>query len=228
MKQLTSLLAAGVILAAGAANSPGQSTLGPITTSTPILSTLTDWTGTLVFPQFNPSLGSLDSVQLDFSSTVTAAYSVQNVGAVPASGSVQAEVQLTVQDPGNNLSVPEITLLSSAFGYNGLGAGQTATSGLLTESGSISDLYTQAAILSEFTGGGNISLNAGTLSESLLVNRGGFTEAGQLTDASLTGTVEYTYTEAISYAGAVSEPSTSGLLLVGLGCGLPLLRRQRK
>jgi hypothetical protein len=80
--------------------------------------------------------------------------------------------------------------------------------------------YTLGTILTEFTGGGNISLNAGTLTYTLLSNYGGNTVSSQVTDAGLTGTVTYTYT-------AVPEPSTFGLLALGLSA-LPLLRRPRQ
>jgi hypothetical protein len=80
--------------------------------------------------------------------------------------------------------------------------------------------YTSGAILTEFTGGGNIGLNASTFTQTTLSNTGGNTTSSQVTDAGLTGTVTYTYT-------AVPEPSTFGLLALGLSA-LPLLRRQRQ
>jgi hypothetical protein len=218
MKQLTSLLAAGALLVTCATSSLAT-TLGPITTSTPIPFTLTDWTGTLLFPQFNPSLGTLNSVQLDLSASMRTTLTVQNLGGLASSGTAKTELQVTVQDAGNNLIVPEIDLLGPNFAYT-LPPGGSVTSPLLTKSGTSSDLYTLAAILAEFTGVGNISLSGSTFTQTLLANTGGNTVASQVTDASLTGTVTYTYTE-------IPEPSTFALLSLGLAA-LPILRRKRQ
>ena len=65
-----------------------------------------------------------------------------------------------------------------------------------------------SAILAEFNGPGTISLDASTFTQTDLSNTGGNTAASQVTNASLTGTVTYTY-------APVPEPST--LVLLGVG-----------
>jgi hypothetical protein len=222
MRLRNTILAAGAVLAVCATSSLAQSTLGPITTSTPIPSTLTDWTGSLAFAQFNPSLGTLDSVTLEFSSTLTTTLTINNTASSASSGSAKTELQVTVQDAGLNLNVPELDMLSPAFNYV-LGPGGFTTSGLLTKSANDGgNNYTAAGVLAEFTGLGSISLPASTFTQTDLSNTGGNTSASQVTDASLTGTVEYFYTPT-----AVPEPSTLGLLVLGLGM-LPFRRRQRQ
>jgi hypothetical protein len=117
-------------------------------------------------------------------------------------------------------------ILSPAFAYS-LGAGDGTTSGVLTKSGSSDDTYTTAAILAEFTGLGSFSLNASTFTQTLLANTGGNTAANQVTDASATGTVTYTYTPALPPT-AVPEPATCGLGIMALSMlGLTSLRRRR-
>src|ERR1017187_2155121 len=206
MKRLTTFIAA-VVLAACATSAPANTEI--FTTSTPIASSLTDWSSTLAFAQFDASLGTLNSVELNLSSTLSTTLTVNNeeLNLNASSGTANTEVEVTVQDFGNNLTAP-FNVYSPGFSYS-LGAGAGTSSGLLTGN-YVSDLtYTLGTILTEFTGGGNISLNASTFTQTLLANTGGNTAASQVTDASLTGTVTYVYT--------VPEPSTLGLLALGLG-----------
>ena len=218
MKQLTNLLAATALLTA-CVTTASAATSGPFTTSTPIPSTLTDWSGTILFPQFNSGLGTLTSVELDLSAAFTTTLTVSNNSLSASSGTVKTEVQLTVQDGGLNLTAPELDLVGPIFSYS-LSAGDGVTSGLLSKSGSSSDVYTSAPVLTEFTGFGNISLSASTFTQTLLANTGGNTAASQITDASLTGDVIYTYSE-------VPEPSTFALIGLGLAA-LPMFRRKRQ
>ena len=217
MKKFTFLMATGLV-AAVMSLSVQAATSGPFTTSTPIPSTLTDWSGSLAFPQFNSALGTLNSVELDLSATFTTTLTVSNSSPDGSSGTVKTEVQFTVQDIGGNL-VPHVPdVVGPDFAYS-LGAGGNATSGLLSKSGSDSETYTLSAILTEFTGGGSIVLPASTFTQTLLANTGGNTSASQITDGSLTGDVIYNYT-------AVPEPSTIGLVVVGLLGVLGIRRRK--
>jgi hypothetical protein len=189
--------------------SPVQADLisGPFTTTTPIADTLTDWAGSLSFPQFNSALGTLTEVDLAFSGDMSTVLTIHNTGDSASSGNAKTEVQMTIQDAGNNLSVPELDFLSPAYAYS-LGAGDSISSGTLVKSSSSSNSYTLAAVLSEFTGPGTIVLPASTFTQTDLSNTGGNTSAAQVTDAGLTGTVTYHY-------NAVPEPSTLALLLIG-------------
>ena len=211
---------------AGAYTSAAQST-GPFTTSTPIPLSATDWSGTLSFPQFDPSLGILNSVELSFSSTTTTLLTVQNISnlfgpAKPSSGTASSQVQITVQDGANDLSAPAIVLLSN-YAFS-LAAGGSVNSGLLTQNASGGNLYTLSAVLSEFTGTGSISLSASTFTQSGLTYTGGTTFAGlNNVDASLTGTVTYNYTS------TTPTPEPTVMALAGLsGISLILFRRYRK
>jgi len=189
--------------------------LGPITTTTPIASSKTDWTGGLTFAKFNPMLGTLQSVTIKVSSAMDTILTITNDSPSSSSGSAKTELQVSVQDTGGNLNAPQIDLFSSSFTYN-LASGQSVSSGHLLKNTTDEQTYTLQAILDEFTGSGSIVLPASTFTQTWLTNTGGNTFASQVTNASLTGEVTYTY--------SVPEPATMSLL--GLGA-VALLRKRR-
>jgi hypothetical protein len=168
----------------------------------------------LEFPQFNPSLGTLLSVELDLSSSLSTTLTVTNTGDSGSSGNATTELQMTVQDAGDNLA-PYFTVYSPSFPYS-LGAGGSTGSGLLTANGGSDNTYTSAPVLAEFTGYGDTGLSGSTFTQTLLANTGGNTNSSQVTDASLTGTVTYTY--------SVPEPASLGLILAAV----PLLAARRR
>ena len=231
MKNLTSLLAASLLFVANVSTSSAQTlTEGPLDSSPSVPSTLTDWTDTVGFAQFNPALGTLQSVTLDFSSALSTTLTVANSGTSTSSGSVKTELQVVVQDSGDNLTTPgadpvpysltgisQLDYLSSKYTYS-LGIGDQSTSSALTGSGTSSDTYNisslnGAAILSEFTGTGSINLTGTTFTQTNLTNTGGNTSSSQVTFGNLTGTVTYTYLPTVT----APEPSTWAMMLGGLG-----------
>jgi hypothetical protein len=206
----------GLICPASAATS------GPYTTSTPIPMTTTDWSGTLAFPEFNSSLGTLTEVDLSLTGGLQTTLTVTNDAASASSGTATTEVEMTIQDAGTDLAAPGPTLYSPGFGYS-LGPGDNATSGLLTQSGTATNAYTSGVVLAEFNGPGTILLNASTFTQTLLANTGGNTAASQVTAADLTGTVTYQYTPT-----PAPEPSTLVLLgIAGVGLVGYLWRRRQ-
>lgn len=189
---------------------------GPYLTTTPIPATLTDWSLSLSFPQFNPSLGTLTSVSLSLTGSISTTLTVNNTSLSASSGTAKTEVQFSVGQ-ALGLTDPVIDLFSPTYAYT-LAPGGSSSSGLLTKTGSSSDTYTLGSILAAFTGVGNIVLPASTFTQTLLANTGGNTASSQVTDASLTGTVVYNYT-------AVPEPTS--LAIAGLAAAALALRKRR-
>ncbi|MBN1456591.1 MAG: PEP-CTERM sorting domain-containing protein [Sedimentisphaerales bacterium] len=188
-------------------------------TTTPISSLLTDWPGgtSLSFQKFDPALGTLNSVTIDLNGSMETTLIIknQNPSGTASFGSAKTELDMTVLSPGGVNALVDLT--SSWFGYS-LNPGESITTNPpLSMSGTVSETYTLAAILAEFTGLGNIELDAGTFTIAVLANTGGNTSVDQMTYASLDGTVTYNYT--------VPEPATISLLSIG---GLTLLRKRRK
>ena len=196
-------------------------------TATPIVYTLTDWelpssVQTISFQQFNSSLGTLQSVQLQFSGDIETTLTVTNNGISSSSGNVKTESVLTVQDVGLNLNAPELDMVSPPFSYT-LAIGDSLTSLLLTSKTYKSDdTYTSSGVLTEFTGVGTFGLPATTFTQTLLANNGGNTFSSQVTDAELSGKVTYTYTPGES----TPEPASMGLIGLGLA-GLAFWQRRR-
>jgi hypothetical protein len=182
---------------------------GPFTTTTPIPDTLTDWTGSLSFPKFDPSLGTLTEVDLALSGRMSTILTVINSSPTGSSGHANTHLQMTVQDAGGNLIIPEIDIYSASYTYS-LGAGESVTSGALIKTGASDDQYFDSGVLAEFTGLGAIVLPASTFTETVIANTGGNTAASQVTQARLTGTVTYHYNPVLT-----PEPST--LMLFGIG-----------
>jgi len=231
MKHLTGLLAAGAAVAVFAADSSAQT---ETFTSAPVSSQLTDWTASLVFPEFNPALGILDSVTLDLSSSMSTVLTVVNNSASSIKGSSETEVAISVLDPDHYISgdIPQLDYKSAQFSFmpphNGtaISANSSRTSGTLTGSSDYtSEAYTGAGMLGEFTGNGNISLAASTFTMTDLSYSGANADAMQDTTANLTGSIVYDYTPRPRVAP--DGVSTFGLLALSSGA-LPLLRRLRK
>ncbi len=219
----TSVLAAVAITASVAAQA-GTLSLS-YTTTTPIGMQTTDWSGSLSFPQFNSSLGSLNSVTLDLSGSLNTALNVYNISnfippGEPSSGSAGTQSFIKVEDPGLTLASPALTLSSPSYAY-ALAMAGSSSSGLMSNTGTSSNTYTSPAELTEFTGGGSIVLSASTLTTTLTQNLGGNTASAQNTTAALTGTVIYTYTT------PVPEPPTPGLLFAAAGAALMVHRGWR-
>lgn len=215
-------LAVALLLAAGTLAQANTVTYANVA---PINLTLTDWANTLALPQFNPALGTLNSVSFSFNAGMSTTLTVQNQSpSLNSSGSAHTELQLFVDDAGLNLmgaGNPWFDMNSASFNFSNLAPLSTVNSALLNKSQnnqSGSSPYTDSIVLSEFTGSGNYLLDAHTYTQAWIAYSGGNSIAIQVTDAYLNGSVTYDYT------APVPEPSSA--LFLGLG-GLALLGYRR-
>lgn len=166
-------------------------------------------TGFESVPQFNPALGVLDSVDISFGSAYGSMITVS--GPDGASGNLNLLEQTTFQDAGNNIDVTignEWTCNFSLPSYTSAGSSSPGTE---------SFSYNSPAVLSEFTGTGNFSLQVtgAQHADTTFAPPGitaNITEGNFGADACVT----YIYT--------VPEPGCASLLVIGFG--LMLVRRK--
>jgi hypothetical protein len=181
---------------------------GPYTTTTPIPYTLTDWSGSLSFPKFNSALGTLTEVDMTLNGAMQTVLTVYSLAPSGTTGTAKTELQMSVQDPGSNFTPPQLDFFSPNYPFTLGPAPDSITSGTLTKSASASDAYTLAAILAEFNGPGTIVLPASTFTQTWVAYSSGNANAIQVTQGSLTGTVQYHY---------LPTPEPGTLVLLGVG-----------
>lgn len=160
-----------------------------------VASAVTDWSGTLIFPKFDGSLGTLTDVELEVAAPAQTQLTMSNVGSSASSGTIDSNIEVSVIDPDGYWAAenPMVDAELGPFQYSlASGAAITMSVYSTTASGSIAD--SGAQILSEFTGSGTISLNANTLTQTEVANTGGNFDLSQSTTAGLTGTITYFFT----------------------------------
>jgi hypothetical protein len=194
------------------------------TTSIPL--TPTEWAsgaGTpavndLTFKQFDPTLGTLDSVVLTYSGSMTTTITVTNISGflgspATSSGTVATQSVVSIQDSGGDLMNPlsQLAILSPPQSYALAGTPNGNTQVFTEPETSLSDSFTYLApaVLADFTGSGTIQLAASTSTGIVYNNTGGATFPSQISSAALGGTIIYTYTPTV--------PEPSALALVGVG-----------
>jgi len=200
-------------------------------------STLTDWNNTISFAQFDGSLGTLVKATISLHSSVTTDITITNNALSGyAKGNAFNELQVWVNGDNSTAWLPSIMVvdtyppqLSQIYSINGLNGGlglaggQTASSGNFSYVGTGSHDYTSAdTVMSNFVGGGTISLPAGTLIYDWSGLSGGNNQVTDVTSADVSGTVTYEYITGAPLPG-VAPAGLAGLMLV---TGMRVFRRR--
>jgi hypothetical protein len=149
--------------------------------------------------QFNPALGTLDSVQIILNGTLTSDVKVENLDAAPATVNAQVNGNLSLQGPGGTLLsvTPSITDNSTQLSaYDGvLDYGGSSGHDFGEQSASAQQTITLTNNLSAWEGNGNVSLTE-TAQSSSTVSGSGNEQVHISSQGSGTVTVIYTYTPA--------------------------------
>jgi hypothetical protein len=176
----------------------------------------TEWSHNFILQQFNPALGSLQSVYVLASENVNITGTVQNLSTGPQSFTFRAGSLLTVTLPGT-LGFLQPSPLASSSAYN-LPSGGTAPYGPVNASDSVNYTYTAPADMNWFVGAGTFTLPGATQTQELIGGGGGNILALLNTVAGATVQVQYTY---------VPVPEPGSFVLLALGGAVMLLRKRR-
>jgi hypothetical protein len=199
--------------------------------TTTIDSTAVDWSKNLALEQFNPSLGTLDSIEITLSSGISSVMTAVNQAESSSYGNGQTTINITLDtstigsyDLFNVGAGAVLTYTGANWVYatvdNQLAAGANISSSPETGSGNKdTGILSNSTLLTDFTGSGDVNLLMTTLTTINSSVTGGSTSLTQESSAGLTATITYNYTP-------VPEPTTMALFGIG-SLGLFLIRRRK-
>jgi hypothetical protein len=180
---------------------------------------LTNWSVSVLLPQFDSSLGVLDSVTLTLFGRIEGSARIENLNQTARDVTARLQATLKLVDSITATTLVQTTpLVSNTFtasAFDGTddfgGASGQSFMGLMAEA-SQSQHFTDNTTLARFTGPGSVSLQLTARGESLHDSSGDIRNQFR-TRATGYATVTYGYHSVT----AVPEPTTWALMLAGLG-----------
>jgi hypothetical protein len=204
---------------------------GALVSATPLIVNCTSVSGptelgdNIACPQFSAGLGTLLSVEITVTGTITGSLTLTNNTATVQRTSATTTSQMNVGSLAGFSFVNPIFVASFTTGIQSLNPGQTVTFAGLSGSGTAS-LGTNTSILGPYEGLGMFDVPISTLSGFSLVGGGGHIGALQVTNATANAVVTYNY-ESPNDTGT-PEPASMALVgggLLALGWSAKRLRR---
>ena len=191
---------------------------GSITQNVNIPVQTTDLAKTFTFNQFNPALGTLDSVELSVAATGNFAGNVTNNASGAETFDVTEQTALTFTGPD---ATSVTSNLSATQSYLGLTPGTTAAFGPFTPGPGAVTKFVPSANFGTFIGTGLLTSTVGTVSGQSIIGGGGNIAAALTTKAGAEATLIYTYhtptTSPVPEPGAWASMSIGVLGLMALG-----------
>ena len=200
----------GVALVTASTGSQASGGFVTYTVSTPA-NQMTDFSQTLTVPEFNSSLGTLESVTLSLSDHANLLGSLLNKSASARDFTISEDVNFSVALGGTSLLSND---LSAQKSYSQLARGATATFGAYSLTGT-TGLVTvlSPTILNSLTGSSTASFNFATLTNQSIGGGGANANTSFHTTADATLTITYNYIS----NNVVSVPEPASLAMTGLG-----------
>jgi hypothetical protein len=216
----TALLRTGTLSAVAGLALLGSAHAGTITQTNTVPVQTTDFTKTFTFNQFDPSLGTLDSVELSLATTGDFGGNVTNKAAGAESFKVTEASDVTFTGPD---ATSVVSSLAASQNYTNLAAGATANFGPFNPGDGPVAIFVPTANFGTYTGTGTLSpgLTVSTESSQTVAGGGGNITSALSTKVGANATLIYTYhtpsTNPTPEPGAWASMSIGVLGLMALG-----------
>ncbi len=181
--------------------SPKPVRAGDIIVGDAVPSRQTNWSETLLIPQFDPSAGLLTSVELTLAGAVSGIVKYESLDAASATIVLQLVANIAIQRPDNStlfLVVPNASITKTVPPGDGVGdfVGAAAGQQVLGTDATEMIVLTDPADLALFTGTGNLALPATAIGSSSASGPGNVILERQAQAASVVATVKYNFIDA--------------------------------